>query len=75
MMMARDEFAVAAERAAGKTCPINELPASHTNHWDACDPCGAFSCTECVAEPEDIGLGGLAPDRESAEGVDWEIPF
>ena len=74
--MMRDEFAAAAERASGKTCPINELPAFYTNHWDVCELCRAFTCAECVAEPEDIGLGGYGPCYSAEEKeVDWEIPF
>ena len=73
--MMRDDFAAAAERASGKTCPINELPAFYTNHWDVCELCRSFTCVECVAEPEDIGLGDYEPYYSAGEEVAWEIPF
>ncbi len=67
--MARDEFAMAASRAAGVKCPIGELPPFCTSHWDVCDLCGAFRCVECVASPEDLGLAGDPAPRIFQEEV------
>ena len=75
-----DPFAIAGRdaRRAG-VCPVTLLDPFFSNHWDFDSLCGGFSCRECVATPEDTGLGGpreeAAPAARFEEEEDWEIPF
>lgn len=79
-MMRDNPFDVArAEARRAGACPVNMLDEFFTNHATFDELCWEFHCEECVATPEDMGLGpleaGPAPIAAEPPDDDWEIPF
>lgn len=68
------ELEIAARAATRQgTCPIRLLDGYYTDHWVTEDLCHAFVCTDCVADPGDLGPTWDQGCDGSDDGSD--IPF